>query len=327
MKKNILCVFLVSILFAGFSFSLNAGAEDLQDGWKIDKELKYHLAYLPEKEPEEGDFEEPLPVGYTEDYMPDIANINLAGIIGLGFPLPSVEKAEDYNLYLKIYNFPECFEVEKSVLFGLNYYLLDKIKDGDFIYDFAADPHNVAVKKAFIEKSDKIFTEENSFPPLKVSSEEQDNFNEDIIFYSLYVNPAEEKSFDTSDENARWSAEGVLAFHKELIKTYKENLWSASGAESDKYYYFLKFHENSKDTFSVIKLQKEPFVFDNWRDMPMPADPGHMFLSGLLLIDGRDYKINRAICPSEVMVESTEFFENYEEIKGNVFEVGSVVRI
>ncbi len=337
------------IVLGGYNGSLLVSVEEINldnftSGWKIDEELKFHLAYLPAEENElskGGEVETPLSQGYTEDYLPDISNINLAAITGLGFPLPAVDKAEDYNLYLKLYEFPESFEVLHSTFPVMEDYFFDKMDKRDILRSFVKSSGNVAVKKAFIERSDKVFTPDDPFPPLRVSADDpqaQGTFNSNIRFYSLYLNPEKAKeNFATHDELARWSAEGVLAFHRELIDVYCHNLVEVSGLEPDRYFYFLDKDYSGEaeyiygqDCIAIIKVPRKAMVFDNWRDLPMPADPKHMFLSGLLLLYRTVYvpaEPGEAETIMSFPVESPEFLEATGEACSTVFEVGSVVRV
>jgi len=85
-----------------------------------------------------------------------------------------------------------------------------------------------------------------------------------------------------------------------------------------------------QDCIAIIKVLRESTVFDNWRELPMPADPEHMFLSGLLLLYRTVYVPAK---PGEIdtimsfPVESPEFLECMGESYSTVFEAGSVVRV
>lgn len=329
-------------LFGGYNLSLLSSVEEINlekmpFDWKIDENLKFHLAYIPDgTEKISGkSLETPLPLGFMPDFLPDIANINLADIKGLGFELPSREKPELYNLYLKLFKFPGSFQVKDSTLPVEKDYLLDKIRKSDLIEKFILNPYNVAVKMGTIAKSDEKFSAENPCPSLKIgkNKEFQKYFNSRTFFTSLYVNPLIDKDqFVSDDERAEWSAGGVLAFHRDLLEVYNDNLIPMSGQENDKYYYFTDKKVSKNDipcSVTVFKIPREPMVFKNWKNLVMPNDPKHIFLSGLLLVYRTDYTIypigGLVIGPETL--ETKEFLKVYQKLNGTVLEIGSVVRI
>jgi len=273
-----------------------------EDGWEIDQIMRFHLVYIPDGANMPSKDARPVPsLGFTPDYLPDIDNIPLAAIKGLGFYLPSRDDEQKYKLYLKLFNFPSIFKPKNCAIPAIQAFSFDKMSEGVKITEFVKKPENIAVKFGYIEKADKKFTPEDPAPVFAVDATEvfEQGFNDHLLFYSLYVTPKSPKTeYASDDERANHSAQGVITFHKEIVELYKKAFKSVEGAEPDKYYYF----EDSK-TNTLIKLPKLPMVFSNWRDLPMPSDPKHHFLSGLLLI--------------------------YREQKGagRVFEVGSVVRI
>lgn len=299
MKKHIF-----SLLIA--LFMLNAVGFAAAPGWKIDKALRFQLAYVPDGKVETGkQTEMPKSLGYTSDYTPDIDNINLADIKGLGFNLPDRADARSYKLYLKLYNFPVMLRPRATAIPIIREFHLDKVTGGKDIMRFAGVRENLAVKYAFIDKADRQFTAENPFPPLTVSGggEFAAKFNDAVLFCSLYLNPEGKPEGKSADELASASAQGVVAFHRNLLLYYRTALKPANGPDSDKYEYF-----NAGDGKSVLKIPKTPLVFSNWRDLPMPSNPNKHFLSGLLLI----YLMRSDA--AGVLVPQT------------VFEVGSIVR-
>lgn len=318
------------IAFGGYNGSILSSIERhklpfFSSSWRIDEPLRFHLAFLPSKEASGESVETVKSLGYTEDYLPDIKNINYRDISNLGFPLPEIKDGEKHNLYLKLFEFPSCFDVTRTTMPLIEDYLLNKLEHGEILTHFLSAPQNVSVKMEFVEKSDKEFSPSSPFPSFKVLKDSQKEFNEDINFLSLYVNPLEKKEGLLPDEQANWSARGVLAFHRELVKIYRKNLKELSGIDGDHYYYFLQ--REDKNSVIIIKLPREAMVFTNWHDLVMPADPGHMFLSGLLLVYRTEYinQNNRNI--EKETVESEDFFKDFNKKKGTVFEVGSVVRI
>lgn len=248
-------------------------------GWKTDSQMKFFLAYLPEaaapgvKAPER-----PASMNLTPAYMADINNINLAAIKSLGFALPSREKDAEYNLFLKFFNYPGAKGLKRVPAGIVGDFRMEKL-GGGVVARYAAEAHNDAVKFAYVDSSQKVFSEQVPFPPLlidpAVSAKE---FLRSVPFVSLYLSPdCKPAPAGTEDEKAAYSARGVLAFHKELLAAYKKSLKSSVCAEPEKYDCF-------EDAKSVIRVQKQPSVFANWRQLPMPSDPQRHFLSGLLLV-------------------------------------------
>lgn len=318
------------VAFGGYNGSVLSSIESqrlpfFSSSWRIDEPLKFHLAYLPSKESTGENAETVKSLGYTEDYRPDIDNIIYRNIYNLGFPLPEVEDGEKYKLYLKLFEFPSCFNVTESTIPLLDEYLMNKLGHSEILYKFVSSAHNVAVKMEYKEKSDKEFSPSSPYPSFKVSKDGQKAFDEDVNFMSLYVTPFEKKEGLSQDEQENWSAQGVVAFHRELVRIYRKDLKEISGIDGDNYYYFLQKADNKSSV--IIKVPRNPMVFSDWRHNDMPADPGHMFLSGLLLIYRTEYK-NQDTCNIEKMiVDSEDFFKHFSKEKATVFEVGSVVRI
>jgi len=323
------------VVFGGYSGSVLTSIETIKlasflPGWIIDGEINFHLAFLPKDyNISSTDMETPLSVGFTQDFLPDISNINLADIKGLGFTLPEKENPEKYNLYLKLFRFPESFDVNDSTLPVMASYHMDKIEGAESLTDFLEEPENVLVKMAFIAPSDEKFSPSNPFPSLKVDKKGgQKNFNDNMVFYSLYVKPGIKKeTFNSNNERAEWSSQGVLSFHAELIEAYRDNLIEVSGTESETYYYFMDIKDEKE--LSVLKVPKNPMVFKNWAELPMPNDPSHIFLSGLLLVFKTDYTENKPCRMNEKIweVDSSDFLKYFSKTGGTIFELGSVVRI
>jgi len=295
----------IIIISAAFLIKNSAG----KTGWEIDKDLRLQFAYVPDRSVSYPQAEKPASLGYTKDYEPDIDNIVLANIKALEFNLPDRENAGRYKLYLKLFNFPESFNASEISVPVLKNFLMDKIPGAGKLSEFVSDRKNLAVKFAYIEAAGEKFSPENPFPPLIVGkgSETASDFSKDVRFYSIYLKPASFLKTETEDPDlaAKKSAEGVLAFHKNLLKTYRKHLKPAgmAGWDTDNYYFCA-----DDGCTRVFKIAKTPSVFAGWRDLPMPAEPGRQFLSGLLLI-------------KEMANENGTLYPLH------VFEVGSVIRL
>ncbi|NUM34383.1 MAG: hypothetical protein HUU50_07555 [Candidatus Brocadiae bacterium] len=308
MKNSILFSFLFIALLS-FTFASD---------WEIDQIMRFQFAYVPDgNNPVLGENVESMKsLGLSNDYAPDIDNIPLSGIKGLGFTLPDRENNDQYKLYLKLFDFPSSWDAAKASSLVLEKFFLDKLSHGTKIAQFASHGKNLAIKFGVIDKASQSFSERNPYPSLlleKSNPEFAKKFFQNVPFFSLYVTPGQEKSFDNDNEKAAYSASGVVAMHKQILAIYQKELEEFEGQEPEKYYYFRKAgkvccSKPDKPSF-VIKIQKNPFVFSNWKDLPMPSNPKKHFLSGLLLI----YR-------SEIKGLSTLASET-------VFEVGSLIRL
>ncbi|HAH08200.1 MAG TPA: hypothetical protein DCM05_17020 [Elusimicrobia bacterium] len=276
--------------FTAFTKTVSTPRVDPEVGsWRIDEPQRFQLATLPGLVPPEGKTETPRSLGYAPSHSPDIDNINLESILALGFPLPGREPPKDYKLYLKLFEYPKAFSPKDSVLPILKAYHLERLSGSKTLRAFVSRGRNLSVKAGFIDKADRTFTAEHPFPPLVVSKAGQKDFDRRVPFSSLYLTP---------------SVAGVRAFHEELLAAYEKRLKAVDGPEPGKYRYF-------DDGEALLKVPKEPMVFENWREMPMPADPKRQFLSALLLVYRSE---KRASKESPLPAES-------------VLEVGSVVRV
>jgi len=333
-KINIFSRF-IFISLAALLLQCQPAAAFAEGRWAIDSDMKFNFGYLPsEKSPAasaDTEIEKTADMGLSNPYLPDITNIKLDGFIGLGFPMPSVSESEKYNVFIKLFNFPESFKAEKSSLPIIEGYLLGGLRNGQELRDYAFDAKNLAVKLCLIEKSDAAFSETNPYPSLKINKNAQKEFVKNTIFSSLYITPgAAAKESANDDELAKYSANGVLAFHKEAVKMYKNQLIDLRCINDDKHYYFgLKMANGRHQMLRIIKVPKQPMVFANWRELPMPHDPAKIFLSGLLLLYKYDYvlKNGQNNIDSIPAVGSPQFEAQYEKINAHVLEIASVIKL
>ena len=337
--KKIMALFILVFMAGVLGFQPAAVWAENNAGWKIDSEMKFSFGYLPPAEENVrgaktavGEkFENPSDMGFSSPVSPDITNIALKDFIGMGFAVPAPGDEQTYNFFIKLFNFPSSFKPESSSMPIIEGYLIDKLVEGKTIISYISDAKNLAVKLCYIAKSDTVFTKENPYPCLSVKVKDenaQSVFNNDTIFSSLYLTPLANAGAESSEaELARHSAEGVLAFHGELVKMYGEKLIPMTNAGDDKHLYFgVKM---SPEGLRVIKVPLKPLVFENWRKLPMPQDPSNIFLSGLLLLYKHDYilksgdKIENAVLD----LDSPEFKAKYKKISEHVLEIASVFKL
>lgn len=267
--------------------------------------MRFHLAYVPDGTVNAADALPVASLGLAPDYLPDIDNINLKDILGLGFPLPTRDQPERYKLYLKLFESPKTLPQSDLCDSFFKAYHMNDMLCGEALLSFTAKKANVAVKFGYIDAADRQYTQSSPFPRFETTEETGflGTFGKHIPFVSLYLVPEVAGVTSTDDERAADSARGVLAFHKALLTHYREVLECVEGDEPENFYSF-----RDPVTHTLIRVQKEPFVFKNWRQLPMPTDPAHHFLSGLLLIY-RTQEIDTFLA------------------RETVFEVGSVVKI
>ena len=177
---------------------------------------------------------------------------------------------------------------------------------------------NVLVKNGFIAKTSANFDKDNPYHHYRVARDStkiggkiltpQEQFDESVVFSSIYLQPRNRRPRGRKEGGKiTWSALGVLAFYNELLKTYEKELEEVWGEGSSKYRMFLQRLSSG----GVVKyfVPREPMIFHNARDLPMPHSPKH-FLSSLLLVYRDEFA-----------------YAGAKEKKRTILEVGSVVRL
>lgn len=279
----------------------NAGGKSakaaMAPGWKMDAPVRLQFAYLPDTKAVSGPVEKLASMGLSAAYLPDIDNIILANIKGLGFPLPDRPDPAQFKLYLKLFNAPAKLDAGKMSGTVLRGFHLDTMpRGGKALKSYAAVKANTAVKFAYIAPASTVFSEANPFPTPEVGGD-AGFFLKHTPFYSIYVLPAEGGAAKSEDDAAVRSRQGVVSFHEELLSHYGKTLKAAG---SDKDYLFFT------DGDATLKVLRKPIVIEDWRNAPMPTGKKD-FLTALLLIF-RSQKGDGSLA------EET------------VFEVGSIVR-
>ncbi len=339
----VLCVVMVT---SGKNTKESVAEEPLTDNWEIDRELKFHYAYLPKEGPIDGknvEMEKPGIPNFGNPDAPDITNIALNNILGLGFPLPTEEKPEEYKFYLKFYDFPESIDPAITAERVVSPYLLHSMKSAATIYSYIKSRHNLYVKKGYIAPADTKFSKENPFPAFEVPKEPvktematippQPLFDSCIPFSSIYISTRGSIPDNLKEEEkAAWTSKGLIGFHKELLDIYRKNFIEVKGAEPDKYYYFMELsyqipQKDEAPAVTVFKLPKQPMLFPNYKELPMPHDPERIFLTGLLIVYRNRYV--RAVTKepvTDMIVDSREFKRDYMPLTADLLEVVSVYK-
>lgn len=282
------------------------GASSVFAGWRVDAPLRFQFAYIPDgKNAPAGNADTVAQLGLMADFLPDIDNINLADLKGMGFTLPDRPNPDKYKLYLKLFNFPLQLDARAMSLLVLRNYHMDSMPGGGDVLAFASQNKNLSVKYGHIDLKDRQFSPTLPFPDFKAgrSPGYAAGFIKNTLFFSLYINPDKVGKAQSEDESARQSAQGVLDFHKALVAHYNKTLKVIDGPQPDKFYYYRDVSPKV-----TIRVPKAPLVFANWRELPMPTNPRRHFLSGLLLV-----------------YRSQE--NDASMARETVFEVGSIVRL
>jgi len=334
LKKITLVLTLVLSLPILMTHSLIATAATPTPAWKVDTYMRFQVAYLPTPQllNLSGQDVKNIPsLDLSKPYLPDIVNINLANFLKLGFQVPAPTPTNQYNVFLKLYEFPQTFNAANTTTPLLKAFYFNKLKTGKALLKYASNSKNDVVKFTYIDKSNTPFTQEHPFPffQIKTNANFQNIFNEHLPFASLYVAPLDNPHGKmTPDAQAAQSTQGLLNFYKEILKVYRSNLIEIYG-EDGQYWYFIDKNNATEKTITLLKLPKKPLIFDNWRDLPMPHDLKRFFLSGLLLI----YKTTYQVVPEHFelntkplpRVDSTKFNQMFINPNTQVMEVGSIV--
>lgn len=316
------------LMFAFLAFSIPAFAAPPSD-WKIDKRLKFHIAYLPSMQTSGTANEILIPaLNHIPVFQPDITNIQYSVITSLGFPLPARENAEKLTLYLKLYQWPKGFDANVSSRRILDPFLLSQVPGGRELERYVSDRKNVLLKFASIDNSSREFSIRNALTaPLPKTQAE---FDSSIPFSSIYVQLARTVRASSETEQVDISANGVRSIHKSLLNLY-EKVFQDFG-QDEKSLYFVEAKRCPSNPAQIcgariFSFPKAPLVFKNYKDLPMPQDPKNIFLSGLLLIKLTDYAAATSVTEKSfsLMVANQEnFLTAFKPTWAHMLEVGSV---
>ena len=263
---------------------------------------------------------------------PDITNINLADILHLGFDIENPRKNKNpsnYNLYLKLYPFPSELDNTETINQFIDRYKSDLFPDAQYLKTYVFQKKNIIIKFAEIDKKNTVFTRDHHMERFLVTDTPgyAVYFNNHIPFYSLYlVTKGAKPHFSSNEDKANFSTQGVSAFYRELLNSYRHNLQELKGVDK-KYYYFTDVKNLDKTRKLVLLiLPKQPLEFKNWRDLPMPQDPNNIFLTSLLLIYHTEYNLKSGALPTKIpQIDSPNFKKLFVKNNTKVLEIASVV--
>jgi hypothetical protein len=168
--------------------------------------------------------------------------------------------------------------------------------------------------------------------PMKVGAPaSQFELDSSIPFSTIYVQPVKLQKVANEYERAQLSTKGVVAVHRHVINLYKKTFHQLGADDNSIYFSDLKRCTDKPEFFCgmrIYSVPKQPMVFKNYRELPMPQDPAHIFLSSLLLIKVMDYVAEKPIegsVASKLNYGQAEFLTSFRQIWSHVLEVGSVV--
>ncbi len=275
--------------------------------WRVDRRLGFHLAWHDERE-RPGT---PARALLSPPWKADITNIAMSGLRDLGFPIRHAVP-EGLNFYLKFFECPAGVDPLVSARRALSPLLVPQMAGFSEIREVLAQPGGVVIKKGVVAPAGDPFSPEHPFPPCLVPSGAggQDEFDLRTPFTSLYVQGDGSTSRTLAGTPAEGSADGVLAFHAELLELLAATWTEVEGPDPSR---FRTFQDRSQPGRTVlVRIPLAPLVFQDFRSLPMPEDPERVFLTGLLLV----YRDVYAGQPgSENLLDS------------RLLEVGSVVRL
>ncbi|MBF0501783.1 MAG: hypothetical protein HQM09_16720 [Candidatus Riflebacteria bacterium] len=318
--------------------------------WRIDPELRIQLAFFAEPDlaqslPARLRLSSPRFPGLAPDGVADITNIRLDQIRGLGFPLPDRPATRPYSFYLKFFKYPPGLDYQISLRRTLDPLLIRESGNESVLKVMFASDNHLAVKKGFIAPEKRTFGPAFPFPPLVVPirpGDPQSFFDSHLPFASLYVRPMSLPPVTTDDASlAAWTSGAVATCVRDLTSLYKltflemnsqaQAVQHGLASESNQTLTFLDDAEcesrlKSTASLRLIDVPRNPMCFSDFRDLPMPQDPHHIFLTGLALIRDERYFV-----PSNPLAGSLRDEAFLRETIGSptvrIFEIGSTVRI
>jgi len=275
--------------------------------WRVDRRLGFHLAWHDERE-RSGT---PARALLSAPWKADITNIPVTGLRDLGFPIRQAAP-EGLNFYLKFFECPAGVDPLVSARRALSPLLVPQMAGFSQIREVLAQPGGILIKKAVVAPAGDPFSPEHPFPPCLVptGAGAQDEFDLRIPFTSLYVQGDGSSCRTLAGTPAQGSADGVLAFHAELLELLAATWTEVEGPDPSR---FRTFQDRSQPGSTVlVRVPLVPLVFQDYRSLPMPEDPERVFLTGLLLV----YRDVYAGEPGRAKL-----------LDSRVLEVGSVVRL
>ncbi|MBK9322012.1 MAG: hypothetical protein IPM97_03470 [Bdellovibrionaceae bacterium] len=299
--------------------------------WKIDEKMKFNFAFLPSKIAKTEKASAKTILMNIPSYAPDITNIVYKSLLDLGFPIPPIEAPENHRFLIKLYSYPIELKGELSTHRALNPFYIALLPNGKSILKYGSDSKNLVVKHSVIDEvTHSEYTSKSPLPEfslIKGSNQDKQNyFDGSIPYTTIYVKPEKSKRGLSERELAKYSADGVISFHQEILEAYRKLLVEIEPNEKNFRFLEAQVCPTSFDEICAVKLievAKAPLVFDNYKTLPMPHDPKKVFLTGLLLVKVSEFSIHIKIDNLELNLNT--FLKTASLAHSQLLEVGSVL--
>lgn len=301
---------------------VNASEVTTPPAWQIDPVMKFSYGYLP-TEKDKAYHSCQTAFNYMPADQPDINNINLAAFAKLGFQIPTPNDANNYRFYLKLYKFPAKLDAKKSSALMLQQFYLNKLPEAKYLKEFMALPANGYVKYGYIAPASRTFSKSDPLPQFCLPHDiqtAQKIFDSQLPFDTLYIASRNSATPGLAVESqVALSRSGLFALHNQLIAYYQDHLKQLDSSDTNSFYF--KLPDSTSKELKVISIPKNPLIFNNWRDLPFPQDPQHIFATGLVLVKQVNYQIN----PNEQLADKQALLATASQT--TILELGSVVNL
>lgn len=257
-----------------------------KSAWAIDPRTKLALGSLPREPMPEGvgfTEEKPLPVPSP---LPGILPLDLQTARDLGMT-PTSDGSAAQSLFIRVFDYPRQLAQDTSARRVAMQFLVSSQGGFGSVLSLLKSPIGVMVSEALFAPSNAIFDKASPFPPLRVPNETvngvspQEWFDRTLRYAVMFVRAAEGPKADSPAA----SVAGAAAFATETMGLLRQTYRSINGPDPA-YAYFVDDAEadqaGADPRCSVIRVQKSPTMLANWREIPLAADPAHLFQSGLL---------------------------------------------
>lgn len=315
-------LFALSVLVGGLLVPLaNAGEIKQPSDWQIDPVMKFSYGYLPtEKDKSYTSCQNAF--DYTPAGQPDINNINLAAFAKLGFQVPTPADADNYRFYLKLYKYPPKLNPKVSSTAVLKQFYLEKLPEAKYLTTFLANPDNSYVKYAYIAPAKRVFNAQNPMPQFCLPNNiknAQKVFDNHLPFDTIYIASTSSESGLAPESQVAQSRNGLFALHNQLIAYYRDHLKQLNSSDDNSFYF--KLPDSTPTQLKVISIPKNPLIFNNWKDLPFPQDPKHIFATALVLVKQINYRVNPETYPADSQAIPATLAQT------TILELGSVVKL
>lgn len=318
--------------------------------WRVDTGLGIQLAYVAEPDPAQSlparlRHSAPRSMGPAPEGVPDVTNIRLDRIRGLGFPLPDRPEADRYSLYLKFFHYPPGLDHQISLRRVLDPLLIRESGNEGVIRLMLDSSDHLAVKKGFIALEKRAFGPASPFPELVLPTRPgnpQSFFDAHLPFASIYVRPTSLPPSRSDDAAlASWTTGAVATCVHDLTTLYQLTYVAMNGSaeggnigvasESPVARMFLDDAEaesrlKSAATLRLIEIPVQPMCFSAFRGLPMPQDPRRTFLAGLALIRDERYHV-RSNPLAGTLHDAAFLRQTIGSPTVRIFEIGATVRV